>query len=108
MGHVTYDNLQTLECIGSNKISYGGLRRNNIIDAPRSGKHTGSRVRPSQDKAGSRVRSQKWQGTGKRVTPRPHEEARLVTYDADGRTPAFMMCRADVIGSRYITYWTGD
>ena len=39
--------LQTLGRIGSNKISYGGLRHNDIIDAPRSGKRTGSRVRLS-------------------------------------------------------------
>ena len=35
------------------------------------------------------------------------EEARLVTYDADEQTPALVLCRADVIGQRYITYWTG-
>ena len=36
------------------------------------------------------------------------EEARLITYDADGATPALVICRADVIGQRYITYLTGD
>ena len=35
-------------------------------------------------------------------------EARLVTYDADEQTLVFVICRADVIGQRYITYWTGD
>ena len=36
------------------------------------------------------------------------EEARLVTYEADEQTPALAICRADVIGQRYITYWTGN
>ena len=36
------------------------------------------------------------------------EEARLITYDADGVTLALVICRADVIGQRYITYLTGD
>ena len=35
-------------------------------------------------------------------------EARLVTYDADGETLALVICQADVIGQRYVTYWTGD
>ena len=36
------------------------------------------------------------------------EEARLVTYDTDKQMPVLVICRADVIGQRYITYWTGD
>ena len=35
-------------------------------------------------------------------------EARLITYNANGETPALVICRADVIGQRYITYWTSD
>ena len=35
-------------------------------------------------------------------------KARLVTYDADEETLALVIFHADVIGQRYITYWTGD
>ena len=35
-------------------------------------------------------------------------EARLVTYKTDEQMPALMICRADVMGQKYITYWTGD
>ena len=94
MGHMTYDDLQTLGCIGSNKISNGGLWHNDIIDAPRSGKRSGSRVRLSRDKQGrglglaeiSRVKgySQKWQDPARELRRGLVGEARLVTYDADG------------------------
>ena len=108
MGHMTYDDLQTLGCIGSNKISNGGLWHNDIIDAPRSGKRSGSRVRLSRDKQGQGLGARNGRILARELRQGLMEEARLITYDADGATPALVICRADVIGQRYITYLTGD
>ena len=48
----------------------------------------------------SRVKgySQKWQIPARELRRGLVDEARLVTYDADGQKPAFVICRADVIG----------
>ena len=48
----------------------------------------------------SRVKgySQKWQIPARELRRGLVGEARLVTYDADGEEPAFVICRADVIG----------
>ena len=100
--------LQTLGCIGSNKISYGGLRHNDITDAPRSGKRSRSRVRLSRDKQGQGLGARNGRIPARELRRGLMGEARLVTYDADGKTPALVICCADVIGQRYITYRTGD
>ena len=42
--------------------------------------------------------SQKWQIPARELRRGLVGEARLVTYDADGQTPALVICRADVIG----------
>ena len=65
-----------------------------VIDAPRSGKCSGSRVRLSQNKRDQRLglarisrvkgHSQKWQIPARELRRGLVDEARLVTYDADG------------------------
>ena len=48
----------------------------------------------------SRVKgySQKWRIPARELRRGLVDEARLVTYDADGQKPALAICRADVIG----------
>ena len=48
----------------------------------------------------SRVKghSQEWQIPARELRRGLVDEARLVTYDADGQKPAFVIGRADVIG----------
>ena len=48
----------------------------------------------------SRVKgySQKWPIPARELRRGLVDEARLVTYDADEQEPAFVICRADVIG----------
>ena len=79
-----------------------------VIDAPRSGKRSGSRVRLSQDKQGQGLRARNGRIPARELRRGLIREARLVTYNADAETPALVIRRADVIGQRYITYWTGD
>ena len=67
-----------------------------------------SRVRLSQDKQGKGLGARNGRIPARELRRGLVEEARLVTYDADGAMPALVICRADVIGQRYITYWTGD